>query len=129
MSKARQGRKSTKKARREVKSAPPAPMDMSQYEVEAMALGGPVAKAVAKRLRAQPAPKISPKASSNQNQAKLAPAPISRAEMADLRKSGVLPSKTRERIMKDSSQGYPAATRKKTNKAEPSEPPPSKRTR
>ena len=128
MSKARQGRRSTKKTRREAKSTPQAPMEMSQHEVEAMALGGPVAKAVAKRLRAQPTPKISSKASSRQNQAKLTPAPITRNEMAELKKSGVLPSKIRERIANDSSQEYPAAMRKKTNKAGPSEPPPSKRT-
>ena len=127
MSKAKQGHASAKKARRGSKATPQSPLEMTQAEVEAMSNGGLVAKAVARRLRAQPSPSISSKSSSKPDKAKLSPAPISKAEMAELKKSGVIPSKVRDRIERDSSHEYTVAKRTTVKKAEPTEQPPSKR--
>lgn len=127
MIKGKRSRKSAAKASRASATLPQSPMEMTQAEVESLINGGPAAKAVAKRLRAQPTPKIASKLRSKQNLTKSSPAPISKKEMAELKKSGTVPSKARSRIEKYSSQISPAARADKALKAEPTEYPPSKR--
>lgn len=76
------------------------PVSVTHEEVEALAKGEPLAKTVVKRLRAAvpsgPLGKL--------KSAAAAPVPISRSEMAKIRKSGKITKKLRDRLETSSTE-------------------------
>ncbi len=83
-----------------------APLPMTQAEVEARIAGGPAGATVARRLTDPPAQETTPASAD----VKPGPVPISKAEMATLRESEVVPEKVRTRIEKHVGGTQPLAT-------------------